>query len=302
MNELRISATAHGLNYLPEYYADHAGLFAAENLQVIATPRDPWTGVLEDLDSGAADVALGGIWVPAMFFGTPRRLTVFTQLNHQFPMAVVTRERIDNFSWSWLGGRTVLAPGAGGSAPYAFTAGLMREAGVDPGATRFIRDLSTAMVVELYSAGLGDALIADLTTATTLQEKGLGHIAIEHLDVGGIMPNSVYYCRTDRFDELRARLISFTVAIDRAMRTIAMTSVADLIPLLQRHWPSVTPATLSSVCTRMKNSKAWASVSVDPAGSDRWMRILHSEGMVSSPPPYAELIDYSIVEAARSKL
>lgn len=302
MDELRVSATAHGLNYLPEYFADHAGLFAAEGLRVIATPRDPWTGVLEDLDSGAADVALGGIWVPAMFFGTPRQLTVFTQLNHQFPMAVVTRQPVENFSWSWMSGRTVLAPGAGGSAPYAFTAGLMREAGVDPGATRFIRDFSTAMVVELYSAGIGDALIADLTTATTLQEKGLGHIAIEHLEVGGIMPNSVYYCRTDRLEALRPRLVSFTVAIDRAMRAIATTPVADLCPLMQQHWPTVTTATLSSVCTRIKNSKTWASVSVDPAASDRWMHILHAEGMVMNPPPHSELIDYSIVEAARSKL
>lgn len=301
MDELRVSATAHGLNYLPEYFADHAGLFAAENLRVITTPRDPWTGVLEDLDSGAADAALGGLWVPAMFFGTPRRLTVFTQLNHQFPMAVVTRQPVENFSWSWLRGRTVLAPGAGGSAPYAFTAGLMREAGVDPTATRFIRDLSTAMLVELYSAGFGDALIADLTTATTLQEKGLGQIAIEHLAAGGIMPNSVYYCRTDRLEALRTRLIAFTVAIDRAMRAIAATPVADLSALLQRHWPAVTPSTLSSVCTRIKNSKTWASVCVDPAASDRWMRMLHAEGMLASPPPYSKLIDYSIVEAARGK-
>ena len=132
MLTLNISATAHGLNYLPQYYADHLGLFAERGLAVTATAKDPWTGVLDDLDSGAADVALGGLWVPAMYAGTPRKLSVFAQVNHQFPKALVTRTPAPDFAWSDLVGRTVLAPGIGGSAPYAFTAGLVREAGVDP--------------------------------------------------------------------------------------------------------------------------------------------------------------------------
>jgi ABC-type nitrate/sulfonate/bicarbonate transport system substrate-binding protein len=297
MDELRISATAYGLNYLPQYFADQSGLFAAANLRVLNTARDPWTGVLEDLDSGAADVALGGLWVPAMFCGTPRRLTVFAQLNHQFPMAVVTRTPVEPFEWSWMVDRIVLAPGAGGSAPYAFTAGLMREAGVDPRSTRFVRDLSTAMLVELYSAGFADAIIADLTTATLLQERGLGHIAVEHTKVGGIMPNSVYYGRTDRVEELRSRLIAFTAAIERSMQTIADTSVAGLSGLMQQHWPAVATATLESVCARIKASRTWASVRVDAAASDRWMRILHEESMLESPPVYSQLIDNSVVDA-----
>src|SRR3954469_9008171 len=132
MLRLNISATAHGLNYLPQYYADHLGLFADRGLAVTATAKDPWTGVLDDQDSGAADVALGGLWVPAMYSGTPRKLSVFAQVNHQFPKALVTRTPQPDFEWSDLIGRTVLAPGIGGSAPYAFTAGLVRESGVDP--------------------------------------------------------------------------------------------------------------------------------------------------------------------------
>ncbi|WP_420122133.1 hypothetical protein [Nakamurella sp.] len=38
---LNISATARGLNYLPEYYADTTGLFADQGLQVSAAARDP---------------------------------------------------------------------------------------------------------------------------------------------------------------------------------------------------------------------------------------------------------------------
>ena len=59
MDTLKISATANGVNYLPEYLAGAAGLFADAGLAVEATPKDPWTGVIDDLESGAADLALG---------------------------------------------------------------------------------------------------------------------------------------------------------------------------------------------------------------------------------------------------
>lgn len=298
MLDLTISATAHGLNYLPEYYADHLGLFADHNVKVTATAKDPWTGVLDDLESGAADIALGGLWVPGMYWGTPRELTVFAQLNHQFPKALVTRPGTGATDWADLVGRTVLAPGIGGSAPYAFTAGLIREAGVDPADITFLRDLSTPMFVELFEDGLGDAIILDMTTAQVLQDKGTGTIAIDYTEVGGLGPNSVYYCRTDRVDELFDRLVGFTAALGESMRRLRTTTVAELEPLLAAHWPALATATLARSCERIKESRTWDTVRIEADASDRWMRILHQEKMVRTPAPFAELVDTRIVDSA----
>ncbi|WP_327145746.1 ABC transporter substrate-binding protein [Nocardia sp. NBC_01327] len=298
MLELKISATAHGLNYLPQYYAEHLGLFAARDLKVTATAKDPWTGVLDDLDSGAADIALGGLWVPGMYWGTPRELTVFAQVNHQFPKALVTREGSAPLGWADLLGRTVLAPGIGGSAPYAFTAGLIREAGIDPAGITFLRDLSTPMFVELFEAGLGDAIVLDMTTAQVLQDKGTGSIAIDYTEAGGIGPNSVYYARTDCKEELSDRLVRFTAALSEAMELLRATSVAELEPLLTAHWPHIASPTLARACARIKNSSTWDTVRIDASASDRWMRILQQEKMIRTVPPFTELVDTSIADNA----
>ena len=195
--------------------------------------------MLDDLDSGAADVALGGLWVPAMYAGTPRKLSVFAQVNHQFPKALVTRTAQPDFAWSDLIGRTVLAPGIGGSAPYAFTAGLIRESGVDPASITFLRDLSTPMFVELFEAGLGDAIVLDHTNAEAMQHRGTGFIANDYAATGGLGPNSVYYCRTDRLEELSERLVRFTSALDESMQLLKSVTVAELRPLLDAHWPTM---------------------------------------------------------------
>ncbi|MBB5917240.1 NitT/TauT family transport system substrate-binding protein [Nocardia transvalensis] len=298
MAELTISATSHALNYLPQYYADHLGLFADHDVKVVATAKDPWTGVLDDLDSGAADIALGGLWVPGMYWRTPRELTVFAQVNHQFPKALVTREHSGTFEWADLSGGTVLAPGIGGSAPYAFTAGLIRAAGVDPAGITFLRDLSTPMFVELFEAGLGDAIVLDTMTAQVLQDKGTGVVALDYLDVGGLGPNSVYYCRTDRVDELFDRLVRFTTALSESMRRLRATPVADLEPLLAAHWPAAPRPTLMRACDRIKRSRTWDTARIDAAATDSWMRILQQEGMIRTVPPFADLIDTRIIDTA----
>ncbi len=300
MLTINISATAHGLNYLPEYYADHLGLFAHRGLKVTATAKDPWTGVLDDLDSGAADVALGGLWVPALYAGTPRQLSVFAQVNHQFPKALVTREPRPDFSWSELVGKTVLAPGIGGSAPYAFTAGLIREAGVDPWSIIFLRDLSTPMFVELFEAGLGDAVVLDHTNAEALQHRGTGYIASDYVVSGGLGPNSVYYCRTDRLEELSDRLVGFVSALGESMQLMKSVTIAELRPLLAEHWPMLPSQVLESACTRMLHSQVWATPVIDQAATERWMRILFEERMVAAVPAFADVVNTSIVAKSDS--
>lgn len=299
MDTLKISATANGLNYLPEYLADASGLFADAGLSVTATAKDPWTGVIEDLESGAADLALGGLWVPAMYAGSARQFTVVCQLNHQFPMAIVLRRPQPGFQLNDLTGKTLIAPGAGGSAPYAFTAGLIREHGTDPSGIRFVRDLSTQMAVELFQAGLGDGMIADLVTATELESAGTGTIVYRHLDSGGIMPNSVYYCETLRVDELRDRIGRFVGSIAAAMHALPTTDPSAIDAILAQRWPTANQDLLRSVQAALAASSVWQTVAIDPEASDRWMRILAEEGLVTSAPAYEQLVDDSFMESYR---
>ncbi|MGA1813950.1 ABC transporter substrate-binding protein [Frondihabitans sp. 4ASC-45] len=299
MDTLKISATANGLNYLPEYVADQGGLFAERGLSVTATACDPWTGVLDDIESGAADLALGGLWVPAMYAGTSRKLSVVGQLNHMFPMTIVSRTETAPITLDQLAGKVVLAPGAGGSAPYEFTAGLIREAGFDVSKTRFVRDLSTAMLIELYQGGLGDAIILDLVSAEELVAAGGGTIVFRHLQSGGVMPNSVYYCLTERVEELSDRIDRFMDGIAAGMTKITSHDAdVEIEAVLAARWPDKDQALLRRAADEMAAGGVWDSAVVDRDASDRWMRILFDGGLTTHVPTLDELVGaYSAVNA-----
>lgn len=298
MDSIKISATGRGLNYLPQYYADATGIFDANGLKVENEAKDPWTGVLDDLESGAADVALGGLWVPAMLAGMTRDVVVVGQLNARFPMAIVTREKVNDFELSWLKGKTVLVPGAGGTAPYEFTAGLIREAGLSPADTRFARDLSTNLLRELFEGGLGDAMVADLTTATTLEHQGFGYMSYQLAEHGGVMPNSVYYVRRDRLEQLRDPMVAFMRSIRLAMTQLVASTADELAPLVTGLWPDVDPAILLDATARLISNGTWEGISIEPAGCDRWTNILYDAGLVREPVAYSPMIDASVAAAA----
>jgi NitT/TauT family transport system substrate-binding protein len=299
MQQLRISATAHGLNYLPEYYAVATGGFARLGLEVTAQARDPWTGVLDDLASGAADVALGGLWVPAMYAGMGRDLVVVGQLNARFPMALVTRTPVEDFEWSWVRGRTVLVPGAGGTAPYEFTAGMMREAGVDPSGTRFGRDLSAAMLLELFEQDLGDALVADLLTATQMNLRGTGYISCRFADVGGPMPNSVYYVRRDQLERLHDHLVSLMTGVGASMAELVSSGGDGTDVLVGEHWPDVPIAALRSATGELAANGTWSSIHVDPAACERWTSMLYRAGLLTREVGCEEIVDRSAAAEAQ---
>lgn len=296
MSTLKISATQHGHNYLPEYYAQASGLFAQRGLTVESWARDPWTGVIEDLDSGTADLVLGGLWVPAMYAGMGKDLVAVGQVNARCSKVLVTREPVPDFDFTWIAGRTILAPGAGGTAPYEFTAGLIREAGVDPAAARYVRDLSGAMLGELFEHGLGDAIIVDTFTATRMIVRGLGHAAFRMARPGGPMPNSVYYTERHRLAELHERLVPFLAAIQEAMD--AITGGAETAALLAEHWPEVPTEALAQATAELIDDGTWETVRIDPLACDRWVGILRDAGLVVTDVDFKQLVDESALSEA----
>lgn len=298
MQTLAVTATAHGVNYLPEYVAREHGIFAANDLDVPYFPRSPWDGVMHDLADGSADVALGGLWVPAMYAGNGRDFVAIGQLNDRFPMAIVTREPVPDFSLSWLPGKTVLAPGQGGGAPGEFTRGLMREAGLEPYRARFIHDLSGPMFRELFEAGLGDAFVTDLGSATELERAGKGHISFRHAAAGGRMPNSVYYVLRERLEELQPRLVPFVRSIDEAMRRLRDGTAGDLTPVFQKEWPESDPAVLADVTGQLVENGTWAGARLEREPAERWTSILHTAGLTVDHVKFESIADTRAADAA----
>ncbi|MFD3406516.1 ABC transporter substrate-binding protein [Kribbella sp. NPDC058693] len=300
MDRLHVSATSHWPNYLPEYVAREFGYYEAEGLDFSRSAPDDWTQVLTDLETGTANVVLGGLWVPAMYHGRGRGYRAFAQLNARNPKALVTREKVADFDWKNLEGKIVVAPGAGGTAPYVHTAGLMRKAGVDMSKVRWVRDLSGSMLTELFLGGMGDALVTDLVNAAYLEHRQQAFVAVRHDRAGGLMPNSVYYT-TDEVLAREDRLIErFCRALQQSLDWLKAHDAAELTDLLAREWPGLDTKVLIGVVDDLRSSGIWDDLRISEDGYGEWMRILAEDGLIDAAPAYDDLVDSRPASAVTS--
>jgi NitT/TauT family transport system substrate-binding protein len=300
MDHFRISATGSSANYLPEYVARELGFMADEGIEVDSWVPNPWTGVLEDIDSGAAEAALGGIWVPAMLFNRGRNYVVFAQLNSRFPMALLGREAFDPFDWHLLEDKVVLVPGSGGVAPFQFLAGLLREHGIRLPSITFVHDLSGELLARMFAGGTGDFLLLDELTATSLARRGVGHVAAHLAEAGGPMPNSVYYAQPallEREDQLAWR---FTKALRRGMLWLAEHPARDLEDMLRRRWLDVELEVAVEVVDGFRRGGVWSGVRVEPTAYVRWHDMLVAGGLITERVSYSALIDSRPADAAHT--
>ncbi len=148
------------------------------------------------------------------------KLTVVGQLNHAFPMTIVAGDAHAPIDLTWLVGKVVLAPGAGGSAPYEFTAGLVREQGLDVAATRWVRDLRR----RCSPSCTGEVLAMQSSSTSSPRSNSRRPVPAPSSSAtstpAAFMPNSVYYTRTDRVAELGDRVDRFVDGVDAGMALI----------------------------------------------------------------------------------
>jgi NitT/TauT family transport system substrate-binding protein len=282
MDKYHVSATGHSLNYLPEYVAGWNGYFADEGLAYSVSVPKPWDQVLDDLNSGAAQAALGGIWVPSMYRGRSTSYTPFAKVSGRAPLALLGRESPDAFTWESLIGRVVLMKGSNGASVGLYLKMVLRENGIDPNSVRYVQDLDGVMLGELFLGGLGDYLFIDQLSAAHLAKTSDTSIVFAAAAQGGDIPWSVYYAPGPLNGErpLHAR---FARAISRGMEWLQERDPDQYAEQLQQAFPGKDPEILAALAREFKDHGMWQNARIERESYDRWQVGIRDGHLIDEP-------------------
>jgi NitT/TauT family transport system substrate-binding protein len=291
MLDFHVSATGHSLNYLPEYVAVRQGFFENEGLRVTASVPRPWDLVLEALREGSAQAALGGIWVPAMHLGRSTRFTPFAQIAARAPLAVVGREKPEDFAWEKLSGKVALMKGSNGASVGLFFKLCLREHNIDPGQLRYIQDLDGTMLSELFQGGMGDYLVIDYPNALRMETEGRGRVVQALPVTGGDVPWSVYYAIGKSNPERQEIQTRFSRALNQGMEWIRANDPEDYATFLGATFPNL-PLKIALLATRIYIAHGmWTTPRIDRQSYSRWQGGIAGGHLIAAPIPYEQLID-----------
>jgi NitT/TauT family transport system substrate-binding protein len=295
---LRVTASGAGASYLPHYLAHRLGLYAAEGLDVQTdAPGGAW--LARNLASGAAEVALGGIWRPLMYLGRGVTFKAFALLCIRNPQVLIGRAPMERFDWNNLRGMTVILPD-GAPSPGIFFSAILRGAGLESDAVRIIRELNRDELDMLFRAGLGDFFLAMPPLSEVLVDEGF-HVATTLADAGGAVPWSVFYALPEFLDRPDRPAARFARGLQGGLRWIAEHSPEETASVCAADFPTVALDTLAGAIRRARASGLWPdSVRITEEPLLRWQHTIVASGLIDQPAPHSHVVDTRPAESLES--
>lgn len=302
--KIKLAEVTHSIFYAPLYVAMAEGFFEAEGLDVELTTT--WGGdkTMTALLSDGADIALVGsetsIYVHSQGSNDP--VINFAQLTETDGTFLVSREKIENFEWNLLKGRTFLGQRKGGM-PQMAGEYVLKQYDIDPQSDlELIQNIDFANIPSAFASGTGDFVQLFEPTASIFEKEGTGHIVASFGTESGKVPYTTFMSKESFLNENEAAARKFTAAIYKAQQWVAEKSVAEIAKSIESQFEDTELSLIETVVERYKQQ---GSFSTDPIlDEEEWnqlQNIMDEAGELPTRVDYDTLVNTIYAEEVAGK-
>ena len=299
LQEVKVGEVTRSIFYAPQYVAIEKGFFEEEGLKVELSTIAGGDKTMTALLSGGIDVALVGsetsIYVTAQGANDP--IKNFAQLTQTDGTFLVSREKIENFSWDMLKGSTFLGQRKGGM-PQMAGEFVLKKHDINPQADlELIQNIDFANVSTAFASGTGDFVQLFEPTASVFEQEGVGHIVASFGEESGHLPYTVFMTRDSFINENSEVVEKFTRAIKKAQDWVYASSSEEVAEVIQPFFEDTEVELIATVVERYKSQESYAK---DPIlDEEEWNNlqdIMEEAGELPKRMDYNELVDTSFAE------
>ncbi|MDR4948949.1 ABC transporter substrate-binding protein [Neobacillus cucumis] len=302
--KVRIAEVTRSLFYAPQYVALAKGFFKDEGLDVTLTTTPGGDKTMTTLISGAADIALVGsetsIYVYAQGSNDP--VINFAQLTQTDGTFLVARNKINNFSWDLLKGKSFLGQRKGGM-PQMVGEFVLKKHGIDPHQDlTLIQNVDFANIANAFSSGTGDFVQLFEPTASIFEKEGKGYIVASFGKESGHVPYTTFMAKQSYMKENKATIEKFTRAIYKAQQWVQTHSAEEIAKAVQPYFPDTDFEIMKTVVDRYKSQGSYAT---DPIlDEEEWknlQNIMKEAGELPKEVDHKTLVNTSVAEGVMKK-
>ncbi len=299
-NTLTIAEVTHSIFYAPMYYTKNKGYFEEQgiNVNIITTPGADKT--MAALLSKDAHIGLMGPEASCYVYlrGQEDYAVNFAQLTQKDGSFLLGREKIDNFDYSMLAGKTIIG-GRKGGMPLMILEHILRNKGIefgenDPTKSVNIRtDVSFDAMSGVFVAGESDYVTAFEPVATQVESLNKGYIVASLGQDSGIIPYTCFSSLKSYMSNNEDKLIKFTKALKKGLSELLESKVEDIISYIKPDFPSSSDEELKKVINNYMNIEAWpSSLKFNQENFEKLIRIVKDAGEINQDQivPYDKLV------------
>lgn len=299
LQEVKVGEVTRSIFYAPQYVAIEKGFFEEEGLKVELSTIPGGDKTMTALLSGGIDVALVGsetsIYVTAQGANDP--IKNFAQLTQTDGTFLVSREKIDNFSWDMLKDSTFLGQRKGGM-PQMAGEFVLKKHGIDPhNDLELIQNIEFANISTAFASGTGDFVQLFEPTASVFEKEGVGYIVASFGTESGHLPYTTFMTKESFIDSDPETVEKFTRAIKKAQDWVYANSADDVAKVIQ---PFFEDTEVDLITTVVERYRAQESFTKDPIlDEEEWNNlqdVMEEAGELPRRMDYQELVNTSFAE------
>lgn len=301
LTNITVAEVTHSLFYAPQYIAINKGYFKDEglNVNVITTPGADKT--MAALLSKEAQIGLMGPEATVYVYngGEKNYAVNFAQLTQKDGSFLLGREKIDDFTYDMLKGKTLIGGRKGGMPEMTLEYVLKNQGltvtrnGENLSADVNIRtDVNFDVMAGVFTAGQSDYVTLFEPSASQVERNGIGHIVASIGESSGVVPYTCYSSLKDYLSDNSETINKFTRAIKRGLEFVYSASMDELVEALSPSFVSSDNEEITRVMTNYLNIQAWpTSLELKEENYNRLIEIVTMAGELDKPAPFEKIVN-----------
>ena len=297
--KVKVGEVTRSMFYAPEYVALAKGFFKEEGLEVDLQTTAGGDKTMTALLSGVIDVALVGsetsVYVAQQ--GADDPVINFAQLTQTDGTFLVSRNKVESFTWDQLKNSTFLGQRKGGMPQMAgeFT---LKKHGINPQADlNLIQNIDFANIATAFASGTGDYVQLFEPQASIFEKEGKGHVIASFGVESGKLPYTVFMTKQSYIDKNNDTVQMFTNAVHKAQMWVQDNTPEAIADTILPYFKNTDRDIAISVVKRYKDQGSYAADPIlDESEWNNLMDVMSTAGELKSKVAYKSIVNTQFAE------
>jgi len=299
LTKVRLGEVTHSVFYAPQYAAISLGFFEEEGIEVELSNLQGADKVMSAVLSNQIDIGFCGPEASIYVYNEGREdyPQVFAQMTQRDGSFLVGKEKVEQFDWNQLKGKTVI-PGRRGGVPYMTFEYLLKEKGLNPANDLILDDsIQFSLMAGAFSGSSAEYVTLFEPTASMIEKENKGYILTSIGEETGDIPYTAYCAKKSYIEENSDLIERFTKAVNKGLEWVYNHSSKEVAETIASSFPDTDIEMLTSSVERYKSIDAWTKTPVLSEQSfERLQDIMEEAGELNKRAPYGAIVNNSYAE------
>lgn len=298
---IKMNEVTRSVFYAPQYVAINNGYFKDYGIDIELMTGQGADAVMTSVLSGEAQIGFAGPEASIYVYneGKEDYTQVFAQLTKRDGSFLVSKDKLSDFKWEYLKGKTII-PGRKGGVPYMTLEYVIKQHGLNPKTDLKLDDsIKFDLMASAFTSGSADFVTLFEPTASNIQNLGKGYIVASVGKESGEIPYTAYFAKKSYIQKNEQTIQNFTNAIYKGQKWVKEHTSKEIAETIQNFFPGTDLNLLETAIQSYKDIDAWNENPILKENSfNKLQDVMSLAGELEKKAPYDKIINNKYAEEA----